>query len=150
MLIVCYCRCVCDKGRHRGQHHRGISSLQPARNLCCVWNLGPFGTLSQYSVNNHPPICTKEQNLYLVKAESLCTLCCLSYKPFISVSVIRQGVSPVGHCSGTAWHMASVLLLLLLSFLITKCTGECAFLYLITDLCKVTIKDKSIAVVHCV
>lgn len=37
-------RCVCDKGRHWGQHHRGISSLQPVRNLRCMRTLGLYGT----------------------------------------------------------------------------------------------------------
>lgn len=41
-------------------------------------------------------------------------------------SFIRQGNSPVGHCSGTAWHIVSVLLLLLPSFMTTKCSGKCS------------------------
>ena len=38
-------RCVCDEGRHRGQHHRGISGLQPAGDLRSMWTLGLCGTL---------------------------------------------------------------------------------------------------------
>lgn len=41
-LPVCVRR-VRDKGRHWGQHHRGVSCLQPAGNLCCMWTLGLYG-----------------------------------------------------------------------------------------------------------
>lgn len=61
------------------------------------------------------------------------TSCCTSCQPFIFVSFIRQGVSPVGHCSGTAWHMASVLLLLLPSFLITRCSGTSVYVHVLNN-----------------
>lgn len=70
--------------------------------------------------------CSKEQQLNWVNAEEkLCTLCFMSCETFTFVSVIRQADSPAGHCSGTAWHTASVLLLLLPSSVITRFTGEC-------------------------
>lgn len=37
-------RCVCDKGRHRHQHHSGLGGLQPVRNLRCVRTVGHCGT----------------------------------------------------------------------------------------------------------
>lgn len=46
-------------------------------------------------------------------------------KPVVFGPVCRRGGSPAGLCSGTAWHTASALLLLLPSSLITRCTGEC-------------------------
>ena len=77
----CMFRCVCDKGGHRGQHHRGLSGLQPAGDLRPVWTLGLHGTSPQYSGNNYSPICALERIIGSVKAaESWCTLCCPSYK----------------------------------------------------------------------
>lgn len=117
LLSMCFRR-VCDKGRHWGQHHRGISSLQLVRNLCCMWTLGLRGTLwLDYTQR------LKITQLLIHSGGKTEEAWCYGLN---LTSFIRQGNSPVGHCSGTAWHIVSVLLLLLPSFLTTKCSGKCS------------------------
>lgn len=105
-VLYVHVRCVCDEGGHRHQHHSGVGGLQSVRNLCCVRTVGHCGSF---------------WHLTCIRTETQRN----DVNLFVSVSICRQDASPAGLCSGTAWHTASVLPLLLPSFMTTKCTGGC-------------------------
>lgn len=94
----------------------------------------PWYTLTQTHseyVTAAQMVCSQQQHLDCIKAEETLSMLCLLW--IVSVVLTRRGDSRVGHCLGTAWHIASVLLLSLPSFMITRFTGEC--MSLLTQQC---------------